>query len=118
MKERVNFLTEFDDLCAFFFKTLEYDMETIQKKIKENTPVQLAYFIEQIESSNATTADEFKAVFEDTLAHFELKFGQFGPVARYGTTYSMSGPSLFDIYSILGKDQVVSRLKSFHAFIS
>lgn len=118
MKERVNFLTEFSEQCDFFFHTAEYDLDKIKKKIKDNTPEQLSYFIDQVANSDATKPEDFKAIFEATLAHFELKFGQFGPIARYSTTYSMSGPSLFDIYAILGKETVVQRLQAFHQLIN
>ena len=115
--ERINLIPEFVEQARFFFESKDYDWSVIQKKVQTESQKHLSNLVSKIEDNLPKKASEFKTQFEAILNDFELKFGKLGPVVRYATTYSIAGPSLFEIFEILGREQVVIRLKKFLKFL-
>jgi glutamyl-tRNA synthetase len=57
-------------------------------------------------------SQETEKIFKELLAEKELSFGQLGPALRIALTGGLSGPSVFDICSLLGKEHCISRLEN------
>ncbi len=113
MKERATFVNDILEEGRFFFEApKEYDEKTINKKWKDNTPEIIAELKEVLENLSDFSATSLETAFSEFLAKKELGFGQVGPGFRLAVTGKGMGPSMFDICSILGKEEVVNRMNS------
>ena len=110
MKERATFVQDLLEDDYLFVAPSEYDEKTLKKKWKENTPDiinQLKGILEGIaDFTSANIESEFKAFLERE----ELGFGAVLPGFRLLVTGAGMGPSMFDICSLLGKEETLNRI--------
>ena len=112
MKERVHFVSEFWTRAHFFFKAPEsYDQDVIKKKWKAETPhllEDLAQFLETLESFDEVSLEtSVKAYLEDK----NIGMGQIMNGWRLVSVGSNAGPAMFQIASILGKEETINRIR-------
>ena len=112
MRERVTLLPEFISNGSYFFSDeLSYEEKPIRKKWKEqNIPYVKALFdkITEIEDwTLATLQDEIKGYITGN----ELSFGNILPFVRIAVAGTMKGPDIFGMMELLGKEEVLNRLK-------
>lgn len=113
MKERVVFAHEIPKEAAYFFVAPhEYDSKTVEKKWKDNSATLLFDFATTLETLNDFTAIGIESAFHDFLTQKEVGLGQVMPVLRLALTGLGNGPQIFEIAAILGKDHVISRIKT------
>jgi glutamyl-tRNA synthetase len=113
MKERVVFAQEIPTESAYFFVAPhEYDSKTVEKKWKDNSATLLLEFATTLEALNDFTAIGIESAFHDFLTQKEVGLGQVMPVLRLALTGLGNGPQIFEIAAILGKNNVVSRIKN------
>ena len=113
MKERVVFAQEIPSEAAYFFATPhEYDGKTVEKKWKDNSATLLLNFATILETLNDFTAIGVESAFHDFLTQKEVGLGQVMPVLRLAITGLGNGPQIFEIAALLGKDNVISRIKT------
>ena len=118
MKERVNFYTDFVETGYYFFEPIrEYDAKMVRKKWKtEKRPVF------ETMREDLLNLDDYSGVGVETciksfMEKHELGFGAVLPILRLGVSGTMKGPSVFDMMSLLGKEEVNARLaKAYDAF--
>lgn len=111
MKERATFVGEMIEEADFFFHVPEsYDEKTLNKKWKENTPQYLKELKTNLEALTTFDEESTEKAFKTVLEKNEIGFGQLGPGFRLAVTGKGMGPSLFEICSILGKEEVISRI--------
>ena len=110
MKERASFTKDLLVDDYLFNAPNEYDNKTLNKKWKENTPdiiIELKTILEQISDFTSSHIEkEFKAFLERK----ELGFGAVLPAFRLLVTGAGMGPSMFDICSLLGKEETLERI--------
>lgn len=112
MKERATFTKDIFNESTFFFEApLEYDEKTLRKKWKESTPDILNQLIDVLDSISSFDPLNIETTFKSFLEEKELGFGAVLPNFRLAITGLGMGPSMFHICSILGKEEVVKRLK-------
>lgn len=112
MKERATFVQDLINEGPYFFeKPSEYDEKTVKKKWKEDTPAIIEEFLGRLESIQDFKADAIEKVFKDFLEEKELGMGKVLPNFRVLVTGKGMGPSMFAICEILGKEEVVERIK-------
>lgn len=112
IKDRCNLLTDFWTQGNFFFKTpSEIDLDSISKKWDDGT---MAFFVEWLEKINSleswtvnTIEDSFDTVFEQ----HNLKKGAVMLPLRIMLVGGKYGPGVFDIAEVIGKTEVVKRIK-------
>lgn len=113
VKERVNLIPELWEQSFFFFEAPgEYDPEVIKKKWKENTPdllKHIAVLLESLEPFNRQTVEPGLKTY---LEKKTIGFGQVMNVLRLILVGSAMGPDLFDIMTVLGKEETVRRIIS------
>lgn len=98
---------------AYFFKAPEsYEDKTVSKKWKENSAQHLTDLKEAFNQLDTFTAAEIEASFKGYLEKNELGIGVVMPVLRVALTGLGSGPSLFQIIELLGKQEVVNRINT------
>jgi glutamyl-tRNA synthetase len=112
MKERVHFVSEFWTQAHFFFQAPEsYDQDVIKKKWKAETPLlleDLARFLDGLESFEEP---ELETAVKAWLEEKQIGMGQIMNVWRLVSVGSNAGPAMFQIASILGKDETIKRIR-------
>jgi glutamyl-tRNA synthetase len=112
MKERVHFVSEFWTQAHFFFQAPDsYDQDVIKKKWKAETPLlleDLAKFLEEIESFEEA---ELETTVKAWLEEKQIGMGQIMNGWRLVTVGSNAGPAMFQIASIIGKEETIQRIR-------
>ena len=113
IREKAHFTNEFWDLCSFFFIAPEkYDEAMILKRWNEKAK---EFFTALIENFNAVSQLSFSVAennFKQLAEHLSVKSGEVMPLCRVLLIGTANGPALFEIVSIMGKEEVVKRLNT------
>ena len=113
VKERtvfpIDFLTETD---FFFDKPKKFDEKTIRKKWKNNISSILNDLCEDLRQIEVFSSKNIEEVFKILLSKYNLGFGAVLPCFRLSITGKSAGPSIFAISEILGKEEVILRIKN------
>ncbi len=112
VKERTSFISDLWEQTSFFFQVPNvYDEKTVRKRWKEETPGlmnELIILLEGIEDfSSQSTEDIIKAWITDK----EHNMGAVMNAFRLSVVGAPKGPHMFDIISILGKEETITRVK-------
>ncbi len=112
IKEKASFITEFWEIGHYFFqKPVNYDQNTIRKKWDEQAPKFFSHLRESLNDLDNFSADNiestFKSIAQDTFGEKPGKFMQLFRVMMTGVSY---GPALFEVVSLLGKEEALKRL--------
>lgn len=113
LKERVVFPNEFVvDGMFFFERPASYDEGVIKKRWNAEVSAALAAYADVLEAEqSALTADAAKETFEQVLAAKGMKLGQVMQVLRVALSGKGAGPDLMIMQEILGREEVVGRLR-------
>ncbi|MCF8344715.1 MAG: glutamate--tRNA ligase, partial [Bacteroidales bacterium] len=112
VRERANFVSDFWEQSFFFFKEPErYDPKVIKKKWKENTPAILNDIIKILEDIRTFSEENTEKTVKTYIQDNELSFGQVLNSLRLTLLGSGTGPSLFKIIEMLGKEESIKRIK-------
>lgn len=87
-----------------------FDEKLISKKWNEQAAAHVANIKVALQSIADFNAANAEAAFKNYLAEAGVGFGKVGPGLRIAVTGKGMGPSLFEIFEILGKEEVLSRL--------
>ncbi|MEN8223898.1 MAG: glutamate--tRNA ligase [Bacteroidota bacterium] len=113
VKERVSFVHEIWDKAVFFFEAPEsYDEKTVRKRWKENTGQLLTDILAIIRDCDPFTRD---ILHDNVAAHLEEKqigMGQVMIGMRLCLVGSGTGPDLFTIMEMIGKEETVRRIET------
>ena len=113
VKERASFAQELIGLSAYFFADpTEYDQKALKKQWKENTPQILEALVEIIEAQADFSSASLELSIKTYITAEELSFGAVMPPLRLALVGALSGPHVFDIMEVLGKDSCVKRIKA------
>lgn len=110
MKERASFIPDLMDGRYIFSAPTEYDERTVQKKWKENTPEVLEKFSAVLEKVEPFTPENIESAMKGFLEEEQLGMGALLPNFRLVVTGQGMGPSMMDISSLLGKEEVLARI--------
>lgn len=111
VKERSDFVKDFWDQSFFFFETpARYDMETVRKKWKDDTPSLLMAFSDTLRGLDDFTAAGIKALAEDFVKQRGAGLGQLMSPLRLCLVGGSFGPDLALICEMLGKETVIYRI--------
>lgn len=110
IKEKAHFVTEFYDLGSYFFVApTSYDEKVMAKKWNENSKNTYTQLTEKLNALPTWTIDAIHQVFTDAepiLGKIDMQ------LVRVLTTGVAGGAQLFDMLALLGKDEVIIRLKN------
>lgn len=111
LKERATFVKDILKESMFFFKAPEnYDAEAIKKRWKPETPAILCELKEIISSADTIAAHQLE---EKVKTYFESKnigLGQVMTPFRIAVVGTTSGPGMFEIVELLGKEEIIKRI--------
>lgn len=112
VRERANFVNELWIQSAFFFVAPEsYDEKTVQKRWKVETPALMEELIEVLQTIDEFTPEKTEETVKAWIAEKAYNMGAVMNAFRLSVVGESKGPHMFDIISIIGKDETILRLK-------
>lgn len=113
VKDRCTFLNDFVQQASFFFKAPEtIDIAAIQPKWDEKKNLFFIELIKAIELSSSFEAADFELEFKEMAAANQIKPGELMLPFRIMLVGGKFGPHVFDIASIIGKEETIKRIKT------
>jgi len=111
VKERVNFVHELWDQSSFFFVAPDnYDEKTVKKRWKESSGALLNSILDIIKGISSFTRDELHDTIVKHLEEKEIGMGQVMIGMRLCLVGSGTGPDLFTIMEMLGREETNDRI--------
>ncbi len=112
MKERVSFVHEFISNCKYFYKEPEeYELKSIEKNWKPETPDHLRKFINLIAQINNPSKQDYENALTKVAEELNLGKGKLIHPLRLAVSGQSTGPGMFDLLYILGKEEVIKRIE-------
>jgi glutamyl-tRNA synthetase len=113
LKERSTFVKDMWLEGKYYFEPpTSYDEKTIRKKWKEDTPKYISELKDRLSELSDFSSESIEIEFKKYLEENELGMGMLLPAFRVSLTGLGMGPSLFDIASILGKEETIQRMET------
>lgn len=110
VKERATFASELWDLSDFFFVApTSYD-EKASKNWKPETAELMKKLIEVLENTLDFSTENVENTVKSWMTENEIGMGKIMQPLRLSLVGSLKGPHLFDIISIIGKEETISRI--------
>jgi glutamyl-tRNA synthetase len=111
-KERVTTLRDFAETGDFFFADpARYDEEARKKNWKAESPKYVGAVLEALRSVEAFSAPAVEDVLRKTAEQLGVGPGKLIHPVRLATTGKSTGPGLFELMEVLGKEACVRRLE-------
>lgn len=112
VKDRANFVTELYDLSDFFFVApTGFDPKAL-KNWKDDTNDLLNQVGEVLNSIDDFEAKNIETIVKNWISENELPMGKIMQPLRVSIVGAMKGPDLFEIISMLGKNEVIDRISN------
>jgi|TARA_R100001460_G_scaffold84086_9_gene125208 glutamyl-tRNA synthetase len=112
LKERATFVSDLWEQGGFFFKAPKtYDEKASEKAFKVETPDLLQKVVSHLNSSEDFSAENLSAQIKGWVTSENIGFGKVMMPLRLALVGEMKGPDVFDILSILGKEESISRIE-------
>ncbi|MDC8002325.1 glutamate--tRNA ligase [Aequorivita todarodis] len=118
LKERATFVSDLWEQGSFFFEAPKnYDAKAAEKAFKTETPELLQKVVSILKSSEEFSAGNLSEQVKGWITSENIGFGKVMMPLRLALVGEMKGPEVFDILSILGKEESVSRIEKAIDFI-
>jgi glutamyl-tRNA synthetase len=112
MKERINFVRELWDQVSFFFiAPVSYDEKTVRKRWKKESPAQLNELIGLLESIDDFSAGNQEKIVKQWIEEKGYHLGNIMNAFRLALVGESKGPQMFEISSLLGRQETIDRLR-------
>jgi glutamyl-tRNA synthetase len=113
MKERVSFVHEYLSKSPYFFEApVEYEKATVDKFWKPETPGQLRKLSSEIEQLNNPAIKDYENALAKVSEELNIGKGKLIHPLRLALSGQSTGPGMYDLMFILGKEEVVRRIDS------
>jgi glutamyl-tRNA synthetase len=111
MKERVSFIHEFIDNCKYFYEApKEYEQKAVEKSWKAETSEQMRRLKETFAVFENPTKTDYEQTLTKVAEQLGVGKGKLIHPLRLAVSGQSTGPGIFDLLYILGKDEVVKRI--------
>lgn len=118
VKERIKKLSDFVPLTDFFFEKPEYDLSVYEKINIKNQKEVLSEIAEKMESMEKSwKAEIFEKTFRDLADKLGVKAGDVFQLIRVAISGQTVTPPLFESIQILGRNEVIKRVKESIEFL-
>ncbi len=112
MKERASFITEMTGEASYFFTAPDsYDEKTTRKKWKDHSADLMRDWVTELKGLEKFDDEYIESSFKAFLEKRELGIGAVLPLFRLLVTGKGMGPSMFSIASLIGQEEVISRME-------
>jgi glutamyl-tRNA synthetase len=111
MKERVNFVREYLTKSSYFFRAPQnYEEQNLKKRWKEDSNKLLDQLKENFEALQNPSKEDFEKVLDETASKLNISKGKLIHPLRIALSGVGEGPGVYDIISVLGKEETISRI--------
>ncbi len=112
LKERARLLKDFVDLSEYFFKDVKsYDEKGVKKHFKEGVEERLSLLVERLEKLDSFDEKSIENVVRALAEELGVSAAKIIHPTRLAVTGRTFGPGLFELMTVLGKDECIKRLK-------
>ena len=112
LKERAIFSTDLWELGKFFFEApTEYDAKASKKSWKDGTSELMNELIEKIKTIDNFNTENTTKEIKAWITSKEIGFGKVMMPLRLALVGSLSGPDVYEIAAMLGKEETITRLE-------
>ncbi|HOI30186.1 MAG TPA: glutamate--tRNA ligase [Melioribacteraceae bacterium] len=112
MKERVSFVKEFITTCQYFYTSpVEYEQKSFEKNWKPETAGQMEKLIARFSVLENPSKEEFENSLALTAEELNSSKGKLIHPLRLAVSGQSTGPGMFELLAILGKDEVIRRIQ-------
>lgn len=112
MRERADFIGDMCEQSVFFFKAPEnFDEYALKKQWKEDTPLLMQALLEILERIEPFQADHIENIVKADAEAMGWGLGRIMNPLRILLVGALQGPSLFKTAEILGKEEVIRRIR-------
>jgi len=113
VKERAVFVEDLFELAGFFFTApAEYDEKAASKSWKEDTADIMKNVIVVIQKTEDESAVGLSDAIKGWIKEQEMGFGKVMMPLRLSLVGSLMGPDVFEIASLIGKQETVKRIET------
>lgn len=113
IKERATFVADFWELSSFFFENpIEYDAKAAKKQWKETTGELMQELAKLITTIDNFTIENAQTVIKAWITAKEIGFGKVMQPLRLSLVGKLAGPDLFDIMTMIGKENTLLRINN------
>ena len=113
MKERVSFVKEYLTKSPYFFKAPEtYEEQNLKKRWKEDSKELLIKLKESFKEIKNPTKENFEKALDDVALKLNVGKGKLVHPLRIAVSGVGEGPGIYDILTIIGKKETLSRMES------
>lgn len=113
IKERATFVADFWELSSFFFENpVDYDAKAAKKQWKETTGVLMVELTTVIANIEDFTIENAQTDIKGWITAKEIGFGKVMQPLRLSLVGKLAGPDLFDIMTMIGKENTITRIKN------
>ncbi|MCX6167926.1 MAG: glutamate--tRNA ligase [Ignavibacteriales bacterium] len=111
MKERVSFVKEYLAKSPYFFEPpKEFEETAVQKNWKQETPAQLKRLLDEFSTLVNPVKEDFENALQKVSEELNVGKGKLIHPLRLAVSGMSTGPGVFDIVVILGKDETIMRI--------
>lgn len=119
--ERLEKLSDFDDLTGFFHRPINQDAEYVQTLLKKATPElvteQLEATIETLKQLSSWDIPHIEEAIRQLQESHDWKKSQYFMMVRVAATASKATPPLFETLEVIGADELLKRLSTAHQLL-
>lgn len=111
MKERVSFIQGYLTKSPYFFEApLEFELAAIEKNWKIETPGCLEQLAQSISILNEPSKEDYENALSQVAVELNIGKGKLIHPLRLAVSGMSTGPGMFDLLFILGKEEVIRRI--------
>jgi len=112
VRERADFISDLWNQSSYFFVApTTYDEKTVKKRWKADTPAQLEELITVLESIDDFSPENSENIVKEWITIREYSLGAVMNALRLALVGEGKGPHIFDITSIIGKEETIERIR-------
>ncbi len=112
MKERIVFIKDLIENCSYFYETpTVYDESIVTKRWKDDSAKLLLEVKEEFAKMTSSTKEEFEKALHLVAEKNEVGMGKLIHPIRLAVSGVGIGPGVYELLSIVGKDEVINRIE-------
>jgi glutamyl-tRNA synthetase len=113
MKERVSFVKEYLTKSPYFFKAPEnYEEKNLKKRWNEDSNELLVKLLEKFEELENPVKEDFEKALDELATNLNVSKGKLVHPLRIAVSGVGEGPGVYDILSIIGKQETLLRIQT------
>jgi glutamyl-tRNA synthetase len=113
VKDRAVFVKDLWNQSSYFFEApTTYDQNTVKKRWKEETPIQMRDLMSILNSISDFSVENAESIVKEWIEKNGLNMGAIMNAFRLCIVGEAKGPHLFDITAIIGKEETLKRIQS------